>query len=137
MTTQQSSPRTWRPDVRSHDIEKYGSGYLRVRNAITEYPTMSFDYRESGDGYFVRLEYNEQRTETIPKSSPKTADLIVDLIRQNPKISTSIIGEHLGISKRAVLKQTQTLKKAGCLRYVGPARGGIGRFWAAENGLNP
>jgi len=23
MTTQQSAPRTWRPDARSHDIEKY------------------------------------------------------------------------------------------------------------------
>jgi len=120
----------------THDIEKYGSGYLRVRNEIAQYPTMSFDYRESGDGYLVRLEYTEQRTETTPKcspksspksspkGSPKTADLILELIRENPKISTTIIGEHLGISKRAVLKQTQTLKKAGCLRYVGPARGG-------------
>ncbi len=48
----------------THDIEKYGSGYLRVRREIAEYPTMTFDYRESGDGYLARLEYSEQRIET-------------------------------------------------------------------------
>jgi hypothetical protein len=48
-------------------IEKYGSGYLRVRNEIAEYATMTFDYRESGDGYLAQLEYREQRIETVTK----------------------------------------------------------------------
>jgi len=48
-------------------LKKYGSGYLRVRREIADYPTMIFDYRESGDGYLVRLEYSEQRIETAPK----------------------------------------------------------------------
>ena len=95
------------------------SGYLRVRHEIASYPTMRFDYRESGDGYLVRLEYKEQRTEISrkgsPKGSPKTADKILELIRENPQISTAKIGEELGISKRAVLKQTSGLKTAGRL----------------------
>ena len=36
------------------DIEKYGSGYIRVREAIRAYNTMKFDYEESGDGYLVQ-----------------------------------------------------------------------------------
>lgn len=59
-----------------------------------------------------------------PKGSPKTAEKILGLIREDPKISTSQIGECLGISKRAVLKHTSMLKDAGLLSFIGPARGG-------------
>ena len=34
----------------THDIEKYGSGYIRVRREIAAYPTMHFSYEESGTG---------------------------------------------------------------------------------------
>ena len=42
------------------DIEKYGSGYLRVREEIKKYPTMEFKYEESGNGYLVTLQYQNQ-----------------------------------------------------------------------------
>ena len=32
---------------------------------------MKFEYRESGDGYLARLEYTEQRTESVPKVGEK------------------------------------------------------------------
>jgi hypothetical protein len=51
MTTQHSATRTRHPEARSHDIEKYGSGYLRVRREIADYPTMTFRYEEVGGGY--------------------------------------------------------------------------------------
>ena len=59
-----------------------------------------------------------------PKSSPKTEDQIIELIRLNASITTEKLGETLGISKRAVLKQIDKLKGQGRLRRVGPARGG-------------
>jgi ATP-dependent DNA helicase RecG len=34
------------------------------------------------------------------------------------------LGKNLGISKRAILKQIEKLKKQGRLRRIGPARGG-------------
>ena len=34
----------------TNDIEKYGSGYIRVRKEITNYPTMQFEYEEIGEG---------------------------------------------------------------------------------------
>jgi ATP-dependent DNA helicase RecG len=63
-----------------------------------------------------------------PKSSPKapvkTEDKILDLIRQDDAVTTERLGEFLGISKRAVLKQIDKRKKQGRLRRVGPAKGG-------------
>jgi len=46
----------------TRDIEKYGSGYLRVRKEVADYPTMTFSYRESGDGYLACLEYASFKT---------------------------------------------------------------------------
>jgi ATP-dependent DNA helicase RecG len=59
-----------------------------------------------------------------PKSSPKTEERIIDLIAADCMISTERIGELLGISKRAVLKQTRKLQDAKRLKRIGPARGG-------------
>lgn len=59
-----------------------------------------------------------------PKGSPKTEDQIIELIEQDAFVSTDHLGEILGISKRAVLKQIQKLKAQGRLKRVGPARGG-------------
>lgn len=80
----------------THDIEKYGSGYLRVRREIADYPTMIFSYRESGDGYLARLEYNEQRTETAPKVGKKLTNnqqAILECMQQNPSVAAKEISE--------------------------------------------
>lgn len=39
------------------DIEKYGSGYIRIRQAVSEYPTMKLKYEEMGNGYLVTISY--------------------------------------------------------------------------------
>jgi len=59
-----------------------------------------------------------------PKSPVKTEDKILGRIRQDNAVTTERLGESLGISKRAVLKQIDKLKKSGRLRRMGPAKGG-------------
>jgi len=44
------------------DIEKYGSGYIRIRQAVSEYPTMKLKYEEMGNGYLVAISYEQQKT---------------------------------------------------------------------------
>ena len=34
------------------DIEKYGSGFVRVRNEISTYPTMAFVFEEKSSHFF-------------------------------------------------------------------------------------
>ena len=45
----------------THDIEKYGSGFIRIRQAIANYPTMKFDFHELGDGFVSEFSYTEQK----------------------------------------------------------------------------
>ncbi len=63
-------------------------------------------------------------TKGSPKGSPKTEEQIIELILRDATITTKKLGEVLGISKRAILKQIDKLKTQGRLRRVGPARGG-------------
>ncbi|OIP85069.1 MAG: hypothetical protein AUK44_00560 [Porphyromonadaceae bacterium CG2_30_38_12] len=43
------------------DIEKYGTGYQRIRKAVANYPTMKFIYRETQGGYIAELTYEQQK----------------------------------------------------------------------------
>jgi Fic family protein len=58
------------------------------------------------------------------KSSPKNGAKLLNLIAKDPSISTEALGQTLGISKRAVLKQISKLKTQGSLKRIGPAKGG-------------
>lgn len=59
-----------------------------------------------------------------PKGSLKTEDRILEMMRKDKTISTEEMGIRLGISKRAIIKQTNKLQEAGRLKRIGPAKGG-------------
>ena len=59
-----------------------------------------------------------------PISSPKTEEKILQQLRENPQCSTQQLGNVLGISKRAVLKQIEKLKQQGRLARIGSAKCG-------------
>lgn len=65
-----------------------------------------------------------------PISSPidllSTEEKILRQLRGNPRCSTQQLGDALGISKRAVLKQVEKLKQQGRLARIGSAKGG---YW--------
>ncbi|MDP2179986.1 MAG: HTH domain-containing protein [Methylophilaceae bacterium] len=61
-----------------------------------------------------------------PISSPKTEDKILQLLRENRHYSVQQLGDALGISKRAVLKQIEKLKQEERLARIGPPKGG---YW--------
>jgi len=48
----------------THDIEKYGSGFIRIRQAIANYPTMKFIFRELNNGFVAEFSYTKQKIST-------------------------------------------------------------------------
>ena len=106
-----------------------GSG---IKRALEAWPEI--DFTDDRDGCLFTATVHRKAVKSSvnadgspkssPKSSVKTEDRILDLIRQDDAITTERLGESLGISKRAVLKQIDKLKKSGRLRRMGPAKGG-------------
>lgn len=92
---------------------------------------MNFQYKEVGGGYLVELKYSEQRTETTPKTTPKTGAVILELIQGNPKITRESMAEYLGISVNGVKQQIKKLKEDGVLQRMGSHRSG---YWKVVGG---
>lgn len=113
-----------------------GSG---IKRALEAWPQIDFADDHEGCLFTVtvhRTPVGELKADSgspisSPISSPKTDAQILELIRQDALVTTSAIGAALGITKRAVLKQVSKLKAQGCLRRVGPARGG---YWEVVEG---
>ena len=49
------------------DIEKYGSGFRRIKNEIKQYPTMKLGFTEIPNGFLATVSYVKQRTTTKNK----------------------------------------------------------------------
>ena len=106
-----------------------GSG---IKRALASWPDI--DFADDRDGCLFTATVHRGPVENLalvnlapegsPKSSPKTDERILALVRRNASITTEQLGLALSITKRAVLKQIDKLKGEGRLRRVGPARGG-------------
>ena len=124
------------------DIEKYGTGYRRIRKAISDYPTMKFDYKEMQGGYLVEFSYDEQKKdETINNKQVKVVEKVVEkvnnnqrkilfFIKDNPSITASELSKEIDISIRKIQENISKLKSLGLLVRIGPDKGG---HWEVRN----
>lgn len=115
------------------DIEKYGSGYIRVRKEIKDYPTMQFDYKEIANGFLTELSYQEQKISTTTKEkvgekvgekTTKNQQLMLNLMTQNPAITAKEMSEKVGISSRKIEDNLKKLKQMGLIHRIGSFKGG-------------
>ena len=65
-------------------------------------------------------------TENVTDASQKTSQKIIDLIKEDPYISTSKMAEIIGVDRRNIARNIKKLKEQGAVRRVGPDKGG---FW--------
>lgn len=119
----------------TRDIEKYGSGYIRVRQEIAHYPTMRFDYEENGDGYLASMHYQEQKTSTTPKATPittpittsKTRERLLEIVGGDGRVTREELAQRLGVSINAVKQHILKMKREGVLERIGDNRMGLWR----------
>ena len=92
------------PEVKEFSIEylkAFGEGAQKIKNAE-----------------------KEGLNEGSQKSSQKSSQKIIELVKNNPEITTQQIADSVGISRRAVAKQIAKLQADGKIERVGPDKGG-------------
>ena len=127
------------------DIEKYGSGFLRIRNHIKEYPTMEMEFSEVASGFLWTVSYKEQKIisenkvgvgekvgEKVGERITENQQKILDCIEQNPHTSAREMAIEVGISSRNIENNLKKLKENGILERVGVAKGGFWRLIKKE-----
>ena len=60
----------------------------------------------------------------VRKGGKKTADLLMEMMRADPKMTLAQTVENLGISRSAIQKHIARLKDAQLIRRIGPDKGG-------------
>lgn len=113
------------------DIEKYGTGFIRIRKWLTEYPELNYQFTDLKDFIRVTLSVNadsvvDSVVESVVESSEKSEKKIIDLIKKNPHITQQELAKVTGLSKRGVEKNISILKANGIIKRVGPNKGG---YW--------
>lgn len=111
--------------------EDVGSGTSKIVQWCKEWGLPEPIYEEAGSS-FVTVFHNPkqdqgvQKTslETNQKTSQKTNQKILDLIRQNSKITTEELAQALGLSIAGVKYNLSKLKKENVLKRIGPDKGG-------------
>ena len=73
-----------------------------------------------------KVNTTENVTDASQKTSQKTSQKIMDLIKEDPYISTSKMAEIIGVDRRNIARNIKKLQEQGIVRRVGPDKGG---FW--------
>ena len=124
------------------DIEKYGSGFRRIRDEIKQYPTMKLECAEIPNGFLATISYTERKISQVTekvgeKGTEKVGEKVGEKITENqqkiiknideyPHISASELAVSVGISKRKIEKNLSKLKTKGLIERIGPDKGG---YW--------
>lgn len=95
-------------------FRNYMSG-LMVNHLSRDIMAYEESLRESGTGIKMPV------TLSVPK---KTRDKVIELLRQNPRLSATALAAEIGISVKGIQRHLANLKAEGILRRIGPDKGG-------------
>jgi ATP-dependent DNA helicase RecG len=137
------------------DIEKYGTGFIRIRKEIESYPTMLFDFDEIPNGFLATLKYKIQRISTkdvtdnvvdnvidnvvdnivnnVVGNIKDTKAIIVRLLHLNSRLSAKLLAKELNLSERSVQRYLKSLTDHMIIKHIGPAKGGYWEILTTNN----
>jgi ATP-dependent DNA helicase RecG len=102
-----------------------GSG---IKRALEAWPEIDFIDDRDGCLFTAIVHRNTEiismNADDSPKSSEKSSEKILLLLRAEPELAAREIAQRIGISSRAVEKQIAKLRQEGRLRRIGPSKGG-------------
>jgi ATP-dependent DNA helicase RecG len=120
------------------DIEKYGSGFIRIRKEVKKYPTMQFSFEEIPNGFLATIHYEKQKihlsednvvengVDNVVDNVVEKEKQLLELIQVNKKISAQEMAVNLQLSPRTVQRYLKGLQDKGRLERIGSAKGG---YW--------
>ena len=126
---------------RAGEIEAWGRGIQRILQACREEKVPEPQIRLSGHELWLEFAFSASHLQAVSsrtgsgpstepagkasvKASVKTADALLELLRENPQMTLAEVAAAVGRSVRAVEMASSKLVKAGRLRFVGPQKGG-------------
>ena len=83
---------------------------------------------EEQDVYRIEIPYIPTLQGSTFDTTQKSTQKKLDLIRENPYVTTQEMADSIGIIRRTIAKHIKSLQEKGIIKRIGPDRGGIGRW---------
>ena len=114
---------------RMHKVERMGTGIKKIKDLIktAKLKEPLFEYDTFFKVTFYRNpEYALKQTaeKSKEKGKEKSREKILEMMANNPKITTQEIADAIGLSIAGTEKAIRVLKKQGQLQRIGPDKGG-------------
>ena len=108
------------------NIEKFGSGFIRIRKELEAYPEITFTVEEIGGGVLVTFGQGEGVSGGVSGG----VDEILNYIRMKPGVKTTEIAAALDIPQRTLERGLKRLKDEKKVIFKGAPK--IGGYFATE-----
>ena len=105
------------------DIEKYGSGFLRIRKELKSYPTMKLAFDEIPNGFLVGLSYDRQKISTDEGVNEGVNELL-NLITSAPGNRLPFFKSKMNVPAKTIERWIQKLRLENKIEYRGAAKTG-------------
>ncbi|MCK5683508.1 winged helix-turn-helix transcriptional regulator, partial [bacterium] len=110
---------------RSGMIEAWGRGIERIMGSCKVAKVDVPEFRQEKTGLWVEFSFSHEKLSKNKSTTQKTTQKkIVDLIKNNPKITRKELANVLGISSNGVKYHLKKLKNAKIIQHVGSVRAG-------------
>jgi len=111
------------------NIEKYGSGFIRIRKELQAYPDVSFDVEETGGGVLVTFStlasISEGVSEGVSEGISEGISSLIDCIKNNPGLRIPELSEQLHVPAKTIERWIKKLRDENRIVFKGaPKTGG-------------
>ena len=117
-----------------HFVKEFGEGFDRTCREqeanganVPSFRTDEFILKITVPKVAEKVTVDDERVDiNVTDVSQKTSQKIIDLIKEDPYISTSKMAEIISVDRRNIARNIKKLQEQGIVRRVGPDKGG---FW--------
>jgi ATP-dependent DNA helicase RecG len=102
------------------NIEKYGSGFIRIRKELKAYPEVTLRVEEIGDGVLVTF----VRSEGVNEGLNEGVNLLYDTIQKRPGVRIPELSAHLNVPAKTLERWIKQLRKEKRITFKGSAKTG-------------
>jgi len=107
------------------DIERYGTGFVRIREFLKDYPELALSVSEVGDFLKVELRAQNQPAD-VPVSVPvsERQKWFLEQLQAGVNCKASDLAEKWKVTEKTAKRDIADLKKKNLIKFTGPPKTG-------------
>lgn len=114
----------------TRNIEKYGSGFLRIRKELESYPEVSFAIEEVGGGVLVTFRLREGVGEGVGEGIGEGVNRLYQCIKQTPGVRLPELSNRLQVPVKTLERWIKQLRDEKKVVFKGSPK--TGGYFAVE-----